>query len=466
MLKLQRIIKATALFLTISILFTGCDVPDISEFTTASSEMTRAIRKGFSETAALLDSASKNELFDDKIKQEFGAKHKEFNEASKPTTKVLEGIDGYLEALNALAASNKKSEENSKAVVDSVGTLVSLVTGNALPSVVGKASTWLLTAYNEFKTAKSFKNRVEAVSLIMEGQTDSQGKKICTEEKITQIENSARLNDREKARLINSLGCGVIDILKLNLKDLMAINNDLSTVLHTRTFDKNKITIEYNNNLSANDQRIQKELSNILSYKDLTAKFNEFESSLNLEFDVFKANLENSYKRKIQDAPTNAEKERLRREKEQKIRQRESEKNREIAKRRDEDKDVIRATLNFIISLDQTLLSLRNETDPIIIITRLEAREKELLEKTKLYTADQQRINPAYSKATAELEQIKVKQKQLNDLLSSGIDALDAWADTHANLRTALNTKQTLTVSRLLAKVREMWEILKPTEET
>jgi hypothetical protein len=464
MLKAKKLVQATALFLTLSILFTACDVPDISEFTTTSSEMTRAIRKGFSETSALLNSASKNELFDDTIKDEFSAKHKDFNKASKPTIKVLEGIDSYLEALNALAASNKKSGENAKAVVDSVGSLVSLVTGSALPSVVGKASTWLITEFNKFQTFQSFEDRVKSVSVIMEGQTDSSGKKKCTDEKLAGIENSTTLSDAEKARLFNGLGCGVIDILKQNLRDLQGINNNVSETLHTRTFAKNKITIDYNNSLNTNDLRIQKELSNILIYKDLYAKLNELQRAVNLEFDLFKANLENTYRRKIQAAPNNTEKERLRREKEQKIRQRQSEINRESDKAA-EYRSEIKSTLELIISLDQTLSALQNETDSLIIITRLEAREKELLDKTKLYTADLQRISPAYSRATAELEQIRTKQKQLNELLETGIDALDAWADTHANLRISLKTKKTLTVSRLLSKVREMWEILKPSEE-
>jgi hypothetical protein len=57
---------------------------------------------------------------------------------------------------------------------------------------------------------------------------------------------------------------------------------------------------------------------------------------------------------------------------------------------------------------------------------------------------------------------MKEKQDQLDALLDSSLSALDAWAETHANLRVAVNTKKPLTVSKLASKVREIWGIINP----
>lgn len=466
MSKLKPVFRTTALLLVITLFFTACEIPDISKFTETSAEMTRAIRKGFSETDDLLNSASKNNLFSEDTKKEFAKSHKEFSKASKPTIDVLEGIDGYLEALNALAVSNKKSGEKAQEVVDSVDSLVTIVTGSALPSIVGKASVWLITSLNEFKTAKSFKRRVDIVSEIMEGRKNSAGKKSCTELNVNSIIESEQINDEQKAFSINKLGCGVIDILKWNIRDLQGINNTVAELLYAKTLQKNEVTLEYHDNILANDKRIQTELSNILRFKELVAKFERFEIAENLRFKVFETNLENTYKRKLQSATTQAERNRLKEEKDKRLREKRAEVDKEIAATNAENQSEIRSTLDFIIGLDKTLDSLSQESDNGTIITRLEVREKQLIDQTKLFASDLQRIDPSYSNATAELDQIRNKQKQLNAILNSGADALDAWADTHANLRKSLETKQPLTVSRLISKVRELWEILNPAEES
>ena len=36
----------------------------------------------------------------------------------------------------------------------------------------------------------------------------------------------------------------------------------------------------------------------------------------------------------------------------------------------------------------------------------------------------------------------------------------DAWAETHANLRVAVNTKKPLTAAKLASKVKEIWAII------
>lgn len=464
MSKLKSVFRIAALLLIITILFTSCEIPDISKFTETSAEMTRAIRKGVNDTADLLGSASKNDLFDAATKNELAGSYKDFKDASKPTMKVLEGIDSYLEALNALAASNKKSGENAQSVVDSVDSLVSVVTGSALPSIVGKASVWLLTSFNEFKTERSFKKRVEKVSEIMEGKKNSAGQKLCTELNVNSVLDSKQINEEQRRDALNKLGCGVVDILKWNLRDLQGINNNLSEILYARTLSKNEVTLEYHSNIQANDKRIQTELSNILRYKELVAKFDQFEKSSNLELKVFESRTQNNYRRKIDAATTRAEKERLEKERDKKLADERKRTAQKIEDMKRDSRDEIQSTLDFVISLDRSLESLAQEVNGKIIFNRLEEREKQLIEQTKLFASDLQRISPSYSDAVNELEQIRNKQKQLDSLLDSGVDALDAWEDTHANLRKSLETNQTLTVSRLASKVRELWEILKPAE--
>ncbi len=61
----------------------------------------------------------------------------------------------------------------------------------------------------------------------------------------------------------------------------------------------------------------------------------------------------------------------------------------------------------------------------------------------------------------------RLQEQQLELLLDASTNALDAWTDSHANLRVVINTKKPLTVSRLVSKVREIREIIdkKPESE-
>lgn len=110
----------------VSILFTACDVPDISEFTTQSVEMTRGIRQGVKDTGDVLKTAAANDsLFEPETIRGFQKYSKSYNTVMQPTLKTLDALDSYVEALNALAQANKKSAENSEVLVGAIDDLVS-----------------------------------------------------------------------------------------------------------------------------------------------------------------------------------------------------------------------------------------------------------------------------------------------------------------------------------------------------
>lgn len=524
------IYKFVAILLVVSLLFTACDVPDITEFTTQSAEMTRGIKQGVRETADILAAASKrDDLFSAADISEIKKKHADYQKSVKPTLKVLESIDAYLEALNTLSQANKKSEENSRAAVNAVSELVSAVSGIAIASTAINLATGLVTQLEQLRTAKDFKKRVELVDQIMNGG-DSRGNKPCRQDptgavkkqirneidrfdasvltsrqakegnlvqriaaleseidelkrqkegtqveaelikidakivrKNTAIEAAkekaeaeidslyanriARFTAQEKARVEQAVGgasCGVIDLLKLNIEDLRAIHNSVSRKLYDGTRSKNITVMSYHDSIVANDGRVQWELQHILDYKRLSSRLNEA---------VYR------------DEP---------------------------AAKLDARKEELKDTLSGVFILDSTLqssicarifvtsagASTCDQNKKIVLddfrnnffvyngklIKLLEGREGQLLEENKRFSADLERIDPAYQQVIARLKQIEDKRKQMDALFENSEGALDTWAETHANLRVVLNTKKPLTVSRLVSKVKEIWSILKPEE--
>ncbi|MEO6051552.1 MAG: hypothetical protein ABIP78_09500 [Pyrinomonadaceae bacterium] len=182
-----------------SIFFTACDVPDISEFTTQSVEMTRGIRQGVKDTGDVLKTAAANDgLFEPATIKGFQKYSKEYDTVMKPTLETLDSLDSYVEALNALARANKKSAENSKALVGAFNNLVSsasklVIAPQAaafeIPDMALKIGTGTIAAIENFRTAKSFKNRVNAAAEVVEGRYDKTeelvgGKKVVTYTKI------------------------------------------------------------------------------------------------------------------------------------------------------------------------------------------------------------------------------------------------------------------------------------------
>lgn len=528
MKKIKRLSKIIPIILIVSILFTACDIPDISKFTEQSAEMTRGIKQGVKETSDILSVASKrDDLFSSEDISEIRKLHTNYQKTLKPTVKVLESIDSYLEALNALSQANKKSEENSKAAVNAVSELVSAVSGITFAETTINLAAGIVTKLEELRTARAFKRRVELVDEIMNGG-DANGNKPCVQDpagtirkkirnKIDNIDPAIRASrliteaqldadivaitnainklkaekeksqveaetikidakitkqtenldtKKEKAekkidnlyadRIVNLLPgekkqvevevggatCGVIDLLKYNIEDLRAIHNSVSKKLYDGTRSKNLTVISYHDSILANDGRVQWELQHILDYKRLSLRLNE-------------AVYFNDAAAKIDD-------------------------------RKEELKD----TLSGIFILDSTLQSTVCSTILVTaggvttcdaskkidlndfktnfyryngkIITLLETRDSQLIDENKRFTADLQRIDPVYKQIIADLKQIKDKQKQMDALFESSGEALDTWAETHANLRVVLNTKKPLTVSRLVSKVKEIWSILEP----
>lgn len=527
MKKIKPLSRVIPIILIASILFSACDIPDISKFTEQSAEMTRGIKQGVKETSGILLTASnRDDLFTSEDIVEIRTLHTNYQKTQKPTVKVLESIDSYLEALNTLSQAGKKSEENSKAAVNAVSELVSAVSGFTFAETTINLAAGLVTKLEELRTARAFKKRVELVDEIMNGG-DAGGNKPCVQDpagiirakirgKIDIIDPAIRtsaqdLRDRlsqtitnvnteidelkkkkadsqvkaetikidakiaiqteslearkqkteraidklyadrivnltpgEKKQIEEEVGganCGIIDLIKYNLEDLRIIHNSVSKKLYNGTRSKNFTVISYHDSILANDGRVQWELQHILDYKRLSLRLNEA-----IYFG-------------------------------------------DAASRIDDRKEELKDTLSSIFILDSTLQSTIcstvfvsdgattcNESKKIVlddfktnfhryngkIITLLEAREPQLISENKRFAEDLQRIDPGYQQIMAELKQIKDKQKQIDDLFESSGEALETWAQTHANLKVALNTKKPLTVSRLTSKVKEIWSILEP----
>src|SRR5262245_11505326 len=142
---MTKCLKLISFLLIVAILCTACHVPDISEFTTQSAEMTRGIRRGVTDTESVIKTAiARDDLYSDDTIAALRKDLKKYQEAVKPTGATLDALDAYLEALNALAQANKKSEENSAAVVTSVSNLVSAVSALPLAGSVVTVATGLV----------------------------------------------------------------------------------------------------------------------------------------------------------------------------------------------------------------------------------------------------------------------------------------------------------------------------------
>lgn len=213
MKKVSLFYKSLCLILLVSIFFTSCDIPDISEFTTQSAEMTRGIRQGVSDTGEVLKNASeRDDLFEDKNLKRFKELSDKYQKVMKPTLATMDSLDNYLESLNALSKANKKAGDNSKAVVGAVGNLVAAVSGLALADTAISIATGALTALEKFRLAKSFKERVNSAAEIVEGRyksiTDEKGKEIAREKKCTS-DKKDRIEDETK--ILTGIIAGIID---------------------------------------------------------------------------------------------------------------------------------------------------------------------------------------------------------------------------------------------------------------
>jgi len=499
MKKLKPYSKIVPIILIISLLFTACDVPDISKFTEQSAEMTRGIRTSVKETEGVLKiSVEKKELFNSENRVSLDKNLKNYQNAMKPTLKVLDSLDTYLEALNALAQANKKSEENSKAVVSSVSSLVTAVSGIQLAGTAVNIVTGLVTLGEQFRTVKDFKKRVNIAADIVEGRYREDVtyplvdgvpkktivmKKVCTDEvnnegeiivklqieeisqklvkRIKEIQDNAAYSAKEKEILIKSLrdqadkevyqlGCGVIDLLKFTLQDLKVINGESLKILFSNYREKNDTILDFREALVANDIRVQKELKLILEFKALISTLRreyrgtrplaeQMETARNTLDSIFfhDGQLKISINKALKECNT--------------------QNNKGCGKMSsflNVDSTNIEAEIRNVISSDQW------ETGISTIETVLDTRASGLFEQNQKYLADLERITPSYTAVKNELKTIKDKQAQMEKLIDANIEALDAWRESHSNLRMALNTKKPLSVTRLASKVKEIWAII------
>ena len=550
MSKIKFIHKIVPLLLIISILFTACDVPDISEFTTQSAEMTRGIRKGVKDTEALIKTASdRDDLYSEATRKELGKQLKKYQTAVKPTLNALDGLDGYLGALNALSQANKKSEENSKAVVNSVGSLVTAVSGFTFASEVINVASGLLTLAEQFRTARSFKKRVNLASEIIEGRQIEKIdnytingevkqrtflEKTCNEQAGNQIVNLSRnvqkiidpilapLSDKEKKELnslssdqqlqwlrtkkrvndaelailkplkpeekrkklvewgrlsaeqnglivateltINAMGCGVIDFLKFNIMDLKVINEAVSNSIIDNIKNKDATVIKFDKKIAVRRKDIRNNLDSNQDVINLITRINEDvaigkPTSLILDRKVrLKNNLDDAFtrdsvvKEAIIQEITNcgggcgAMLEVLTLEMPSLF-------------------DCDNACVNRVKNIFRDRISKAQfDRSTAIIVRLLNDRNGELDDEDQTLSERVALLKPDLEAVTADYKSFEKKRNDLDALFNTSLSALDAWAETHANLKVAVNTKQSLSVSKLISKVREIWEIINPSE--
>jgi len=518
MTKVKLYSRFAPLILIVAMFCSACDVPDISEFTKQSAEMTRGIRKGSKDTEGLIKTASaRADLYSAATRAKLKTDLKDYQNGIKPTVASLDALDAYLEALNALAQANKKSEENSSAVVASVTNLVTAISGLTFASSAVNVATGLLTLAEEFRTSRDFKKRVNLAAEIVEGRyvekrnaagqivLDAKGKpvmvKACTgqaEESVTRsgkeikelfadILTRAHLTEiqlntlkpmtpgekRNQLRAwgkmtgaehqtirtaeseIASWGCGVIDFIKFNINDLKEINLALSESMFTNASRNNKTVLGFYKSIEASDKRVQRELEAILNYEGLVSLIRELEATdgspeaieemklrLKTQLDalfIMDGDLRNSVTRAIAGCGQSC------------------------GRMRwfvdyvmcDECKPHMVAILNNISKA-------QFDRGNGFIEEVLAKRAVVLDDRNVKFLDDLKRITPSHSAVVSELDAIQDKQNDLDALLDSSMSALDTWAETHANLRVALNTRKPLTVAKLTSKVREIWSIIEP----
>lgn len=522
MSKLCQSFKLMAVVLIVLIFFTACDIPDISKFTEQSSEMTRGIRKGVKDTENLLKAASeRDDLYSDTTIAEIQTQLKNYQKAVKPTVAALDGLDSYLEALNALSQANKKSGENASAAVTAVGNLVSAVTGFTAAGATVNIATGLLTLAEQFRTARDFKKRVTLAAEIVEGvrpARDENGKprkdengqpvflRTCTddandqiiaaskeirkiaepvlkslstdqkkalnalppEKKWDQLHSWGGLSDSDFRAITNAMAlidkyhCGVIDFIKFNIQDLRQINEAVSQTMYTNAREKNRVVLGFYESIVANDRRVQNELERILNYKSLISLINLYvnngadaralrikltlKNTLDSIF-ILDSEVETAIMDKIGSCGTDCG---------------------EMLRVLQTSTDPSQCDATCRRNLEATVQGImRPQFDRSVgyIEAILDKKAASLFEQNQRYLTDLARIKPSYDAVSVELNAIKDKQNQLDNLLDSSLTALNAWAETHANLRVAVNTKQPLTAAKLASKVREIWAIINPETE-
>lgn len=90
------------------------------------------------------------------------------------------------------------------------------------------------------------------------------------------------------------------------------------------------------------------------------------------------------------------------------------------------------------------------------VVSKLETRQKELLDNSKRYREELSRIDPEYQSVIAKIVSIDSATRGGKDLFTKSQEAIKAWAKAHNDLKLALEKKQGLTFRELESIVKEV----------
>lgn len=511
MSKIKLFSKVIPIVLIISILFTGCDVPDISKFTETSAEMTRGIRQGIKDTGETLKTASQREdLFLPETTAKFKTYSGNYTKIMEPTVKTLDALDDYLDMLNALAQANRKSEENAKAAVGAVGNLITTASklfifppsaaadAVALPDTVVRISTGLLTVGEQFRTAKSFKDRVNLSARILEGEYIGEGEELtkrCTQESKQEIQNASaaltnaieRINNNPrysadwKAELIKReqkssdlrvfrLGCGVIDLLKFTIQDLKAINTEILELTVANLNEHHDVTLKLKKRFETNNVRLRRGVNQSLIYTELIAEIRDDENEYDAKTVVTQQEKDIllEKKRSLHEILEQMFKmdTRLKSAILEEVEKCEADKKcRGMRDFINASKPPNQSRSDFNKNLNRILIQLGKngfENGNQAIEAALERRQQATVGRYELYRIEEERLKPDYAAVAAEIKEIKNKQTRLNAALDESSETLDVWRQTHAKLRQTLNTKKPFSFARFVSKVKVLMALVEP----
>lgn len=519
--------KLIPLLLSVAIFCSACEVPDLTEFSKQSAEMTRGIRTGVNDTATLIKTASdRKDLYSDETRAALKKELKNYQTGVKPTLEALDALDAYLDALNALAVANKKSEENSRAAVNAVTNLVTAVSGFTFAGPAVNVATGLVTLAERFRTSRDFKERVNLAAEIVEGKfvekkdaagnvvADDKGKpvlvKACGEKAEAQVtEASGRikklvaqamqaqpaltpaqlselqgaspeerreklktwnhLTDQEYAQIkiaeaqIGSLGCGVIDLIKFNVSDLRKIVQTVSDSMFANIQEESGAVLASYKDFRTRRSDIRDELGPLVGIKNLISQINELalnhadKNGITSRKVRLKEDLDDVFARDTE----------LKKETLDAISKCGADCGRmmEVLQLQLPDPcDDENCVKGLIAILDHISKEQFDRSTAIIFGVLNDIQNKRVAEDQSLGQS-LDRLKPDYDAAIGQLNAVAAKRDQLDSLHATSLSALKAWADSHANLRVAVNTKKPLTVAKLTSEVRAIWQIIQPADK-
>ena len=284
------------------------------------------------------------------------------------------------------------------------------------------------------------------------------------EEKREKLKTWGRISDAEYGQIktaeaqISEFGCGVIDLIRFNVSDLRLINQVVSKSMFDNIQDMTGPVLAVHESTRKRRDNIREEIGGIIAVKNLVSRINELvitdvDPNLIMRRKVrLKEDLDDLFARddvlkkealdSITECGTSCG--------------RMLEALNLILPRECDSADCAEGLKSILTAIDGSKFS---RSMGIIIGVMDNIKDKRVSEDQKL-AADVERLKPDYDAVVADLKKVSDKRDQLDSLLSTSLTALKAWADAHANLRVAVNTKKPLTVSKLTSEVREIWAII------